>query len=183
MTSYYSDYKTRLIKLDLLPLMYYMELNDIMFCMQSLKSSSDNFNILEFISFSSQTTRSDSHSQMIHLRSFSRMSDSHHYFFNRIPRLWNRIPPLDLDSSSAIIKSRLTSFLQAHFISLFDPNNPCSFHFMCPCSRCSYTPPNTIIFICMQGFQTYMAGCPTVLVTCWFSHFYLWSSTLQLIIK
>ena len=46
-----SDYKSRLIALGLLPLMYIFELSDIMFCVRSLKSPTKNFNISEFIHF------------------------------------------------------------------------------------------------------------------------------------
>ncbi len=55
-----------------------------MFCVQSLKSSSDHFTSQNSSrSVRKPLARSGSHSQMIHSRSFSRMS--HHYFFNRIP--------------------------------------------------------------------------------------------------
>ena len=138
LNDYTSDYRSRLIKLDLLPLMYYLELNDVMFCVQSLKSPSVHFNILDYVSFSSQATRSGTHCRMTHLRSFTHMS--RHYFFNRIARLWNSIPLLDLTCSTATIKSRLLSFFKAQFMVSFDPSNTCTLHFLCPCSRCSHFP-------------------------------------------
>ncbi|SMN02287.1 hypothetical protein SPONN_697 [uncultured Candidatus Thioglobus sp.] len=53
-----SDYKTRLITLDLLPLMYELELRDIMFCVKMLQSPIRDFNIKDYISFSDCGTRS-----------------------------------------------------------------------------------------------------------------------------
>jgi len=52
-----SSYKQRLEKLNLLPLVYHYELQDIMFLMKSLKSLSDNFNINWYINFASSNTR------------------------------------------------------------------------------------------------------------------------------
>ena len=43
------DYKDRLIQLNLLPLMYFFELADIMFLVNSLKNPSDRFNILNYV--------------------------------------------------------------------------------------------------------------------------------------
>ena len=42
--------------------------------------------------------------------------------------------------SVRLIKRKLQSFLWNHFIDHFDPNNPCSFHFICPCAKCSLLP-------------------------------------------
>ena len=50
------------------------------------------------------------------------------YFF-RLPRLWNSLPIIDISLPFYIIKKKLISFLWNHFISNFDPNNNCTFHF------------------------------------------------------
>ena len=55
-----SDYKTRLLKLDLLPLMYILDFYDILFFVKALKQPSDHFNIHHHISFSTSNTRSAS---------------------------------------------------------------------------------------------------------------------------
>ena len=52
-----TDYKSRLIWLKLLPLMYIFELVDIMFFIKSLKAPTSNFNITDCVTFSSSTTR------------------------------------------------------------------------------------------------------------------------------
>ena len=56
---YTSDYKTRLINLQLLPLMYTLEISDIMFFINSVKNPTPSFNINAQISYSSNRTRSN----------------------------------------------------------------------------------------------------------------------------
>ena len=51
---YTSSYKFRLLKLKLLPLMYFFELQDILFAIKSLKLPTKQFNITNYISFSSK---------------------------------------------------------------------------------------------------------------------------------
>ena len=58
LNDYSTDYKSRLIKLNLLPLMYIYELMDILFFIRSLKDSSNSFDITQFIFFSTLNTRS-----------------------------------------------------------------------------------------------------------------------------
>ena len=49
---------SRLIQLDILPLMYLFELADIMFFIKSVKYPSDKFNILDYVEFNTSSTRS-----------------------------------------------------------------------------------------------------------------------------
>ena len=58
LSDYLSCYKSRLLALNLLPLMYWLELQDMMFLIKLLKEPADNFNILDYISFSTTSTRS-----------------------------------------------------------------------------------------------------------------------------
>ena len=58
LNDYISSYKTRLQQLNLLPLMYTYELNDLMFLVKSLKAHTDNFDIKNFITFNTNSTRS-----------------------------------------------------------------------------------------------------------------------------
>lgn len=136
LNDYRSDYKSRLVSLNLLPLMYILELNDVMFCVKSLQSPTRDFNIRDFITFSSGGTRSSTAMKMAHTRSIS--NSSRHFYFNRIARLWNSLPPFDLQSSPITIKDHLYVFLWEHFRANFDSNNACTNHFICPCSKCSF---------------------------------------------
>ena len=42
LSNYSLDYKSRLIQLDMLPLMYLLEIQDILFCIRSLKNNGDH---------------------------------------------------------------------------------------------------------------------------------------------
>ena len=53
-----SDYKSRLIHTQLLPLTYILDLNDMMFSIKSLKNHHDGFNITNYIKFVTGNTRS-----------------------------------------------------------------------------------------------------------------------------
>ena len=129
-----SDYKSRLTSLHILPLMYYFELNDIIFFVNSLKHPADHFRISDYITFSNSNTRSSSHRKLQHTNAST--TSFRHFYFNRIPRLWNSLPPIDLDSSIASIKFNLTKFLWTHFQVNFDSSDSCTFHYLCPCSKC-----------------------------------------------
>ena len=56
-----SNYKTRLLSLDLLPLMMMFELNDVLFFINCLKNPSESFDIFKYVSFGTSSTRSGSH--------------------------------------------------------------------------------------------------------------------------
>ena len=101
-----SDYKSRLVALGLMPLMYFLELNDIMFCVKSLKSPSRDFNIYDHVHFSKCGTRSSAAMKMSHNHSMK--NSSRHSYFNRLLRLWNSLPPpINLDL--LLFPSRTTS--------------------------------------------------------------------------
>ena len=72
--------------------MYTFELNEIVFTLKSLKYPSPSFNITDYITFADGNTRSSSSGKMIHVRNNN--NAGRHFFFNRIPRLWNALPLL-----------------------------------------------------------------------------------------
>ena len=81
---YISNYKTRLIKLQLLPLMYVLEISDIMFFITNIKNPTSSFNITSHVSFSNSCTRSNG-LKLSHNTSFN--NKQRHFYFNRICRL------------------------------------------------------------------------------------------------
>ena len=135
---YSSSYKSRLVSLHMLPFMMQLELNDILFFVASIKNPTKSFDISEYVTFCSGSTRSSVSFKLVH--SFSRNNKIKHFYFHRLPRLWNSLPTIDINQSVRLIKRKLQSFLWNHFIDHFDPNNPCSFHFICPCAKCSVIP-------------------------------------------
>ena len=136
LNDYSSDYKTRLklMSLNLLPLSMVMELNDIIFFLKSLRTPSSTFNILDYVSFCNSSTRSSSSHKLRHSCSSTTLSS--HFYFSRLPRLWNRlhfIDPFNLPLSSVI--SHIKTYFWSHFIDHFNPSDLCSFHISCPCSN------------------------------------------------
>ena len=132
------DYKSRLVTLTLFPLMYFFEMNDIFLFITCLKDPPSNFNILNYVSFSQNSTRSGSSNKLTHTSSSS--ATTRFFYFNRLPLLWNSLPPLNLDEPLSTLKSQVRKHLWNHFMSHFDHLDPCSYHYLCPCSKCHFTP-------------------------------------------
>ena len=131
------DYKSRLANLKLLPLMYFYELQDILFFVKCLQDPEDNLNISSFVSFSnsSRSSRTNKLSyKLCHTTAYR------HFYFNRLVRLWNTLPAgiIDLSLSYTSVKQSLKKFFWNHFEQNFNSENPCSFHVVCPCSHCSH---------------------------------------------
>jgi len=137
LNDYSSDYKTRLAKLNLLPLMYIYELTDILFFIKSLKTPTYSFDITKYVSFTRHNTRS-SDTKLCHQVSTNNIT-ANSYFF-RLPRLWNSLPIVDLSLPYNVIKKKLLLFFWNHFIANFDSNNNCTLHFLCPCHNCAKSP-------------------------------------------
>ena len=103
-----SDYRTRLISLHLLPLMYLYELLDVMFFVKCFKSPDPSFPIWDHVSFSTASTRSASAAKLNHKSRSSTLA--RHTYFCRLVRIWNTLPPIDLSLSLSTIKLQLKSF-------------------------------------------------------------------------
>ena len=61
LNNYNISYKSRLLELHLLPLMYILEIQDVLFEIKSLKSPTRNFDINRYITFTQGHTRSSTH--------------------------------------------------------------------------------------------------------------------------
>ncbi len=132
------DYKDRLISLSMFPLMYTLELNDILFFVSCVKDPVHNLPILQSFSFCSSNTRSAQTSKL-NLNSFSTLVERNS-FVCRVPRLWNSLPSIDLSLPIHSIKFHLKKYLWNYFINHFSSLDPCTFHYLCPCSKCSQVP-------------------------------------------
>ena len=106
-----ADYKTRLISLNLLPLMFLYELFDVF--VKCLKFPDPSFVVKEFISFSTSSTRSGSAAKLVH--KFSSTSSSLHSYFCRIVRIWNSLPPIVLTLSFLSIKQQIKQYFGSIF--------------------------------------------------------------------
>ena len=130
----HSDYKSRLISLQLLPLMYWFDLQDVLFLVKCLKDESDNMDIHNYITFVSSSTRSSTCNKLKH--NLSRTSTTRHFYFNRVVLLWNALPSIDLSLSIPTIKKQVILHLWNHFTRNYNLDNPCSLNFICPCNNC-----------------------------------------------
>ena len=118
--------------------MYTLELNDIIFLASCLKNPNHDFPLMDAIQLSSSNMRSSNYSKL--KRVTSRKNIRRNSFICRLPRLWNALPPIDTSQSIANIKTNIKHFLRNHFINHFNRSDPCSYHFICLCSRCLKVP-------------------------------------------
>ena len=88
------DHESRLLKLDLLPLMYILDYYDILFFIKAFQQPSSHSNINHYITFSHANTRSSTTNKLHHVHTHNNCF--HNFYFNRMPRLWNSLPPIDL---------------------------------------------------------------------------------------
>ena len=88
-----SDYKTRLVNLQLLPLMFWLELQDSLF-LKCMKDTSNHLNLSKYIATVILITHSGT-STIKH--NYCRTSTPQHFFFNRIVLLWQSLPQINLD--------------------------------------------------------------------------------------
>ena len=110
---------------------------DILLFIKSLKYPSESFNILDFVSFCSGSSRSAAHLKL-QLSPANRSTNRiRHFYFSRLPRLWNYLSTINLEKSVMSIKSDITAFFWSRFQQTFDPSRPCTYHAVCPCARCS----------------------------------------------
>ena len=93
LSDYSSDYKTRLIQLGMLPLMYILEIADIVFFIKSINNPSEKFNILDFVDFSAGSSRSAN--MKLHHKT-ARTNITMNSYFYCLSRLWNHLPIIDL---------------------------------------------------------------------------------------
>ncbi len=125
-----------LLLLDLLPLMYFLELADFMFFVNSYKYQSNRFNILNFVSISNINTRS---SDKIILSAMCGPLLANPGIFTSIDYPDYGIDYLQL-TSLCPVNAKLREFLWNHFRNNFESDNPCTYHFLCPCHKCSAIP-------------------------------------------
>ena len=79
-----------------------IDISDIMFAIKSLKSPTIAFSITDHITFASGNTRLGSSNKLQHSRNFNVTSSN--FFFNRLPRIWNALPIINLNLDPPTIK-------------------------------------------------------------------------------
>ena len=77
--------------------MYTLDLNDIiMFFIKNLKTRHDGFNIKSYISFVTGNTHLATRNKFVQHNRFTDMM-ANNFYFNRLPRLWNALPIIDIN--------------------------------------------------------------------------------------
>ena len=146
LNDYTSDYKSRLLKLHILPLMYTLDLNDIMFFIKNLKNRHDGFDIKSYISFVTGNTRLATSNKLQHNRSTDMMANN--FYFNRLPRLWNALPIIDINLHPDNIKQKLLHYFWNHLKLLSIHQIPVIFLFSAVAPSVTINPPPlTLIFL------------------------------------
>ena len=98
--------------------------------MKSLKAPTDHFDIRRHIQFARNPTRSGTSSKLVHVKALQ--SSHHHFYFNRIVRLWNHLPEINTSLSIYTIKNQITAYLWNQFITSFNSDFLCSYHVSAP---------------------------------------------------
>ena len=119
LSDYVSDYKTCLLRLGILPLMYTLDLYDIMIFIKALQQPSPHFNIYQYISFISSNNRSSSANKLNHV--YTTRNYARNFYFNRLLRIWNQLPFIDVNQSLPVIKATIHKHLWQHFVTNFHP--------------------------------------------------------------
>ena len=127
LSDYISDYKTRLIHLRLLPLMYIFEISDILFFIKNFKHPTNSFNINTYVLFTVGNARSCG----LQLRSSATSTNKEcHFYFNRISRLWISLSIIDLNLPMNHIERKIKSYFWQHFVTNFNPENIHKLHYL-----------------------------------------------------
>ena len=125
------DYKSRLIALQLLPLMYWFELLDIMFLVKCIKQPDESFNIFDLVSFSTSNTRCGSSGNKLQF-GFHRTSNHRHLYFALCAFGTPFLIIIDLGLSIDSIKTTVYKHLWIHFTTHFNVEIVCSYHSVFP---------------------------------------------------
>ena len=96
--------------------MYLFELHDILFAIKSLKSPTIQFNITNYIHFNPDNTRLDQALATKLIPTHHLNNLAHHFYFHRLPSLWNAMSVIDLNMSFVLLKSKFKKHLWAHFL-------------------------------------------------------------------
>ena len=94
-----------------------------------------------YITFTQGHTRSSTHNKLKHRLHSTNLNRNS--YFHRLPRLWNALPVINTNLSIVTIKAKLKKFMWNHFVTHFDDDNHCTYHYLCPCSKChDLSPPS-----------------------------------------
>ena len=92
---------------------------------------------MNYVDFSTGSTRSAGSTLYHKTASTNNIINS---YFYHLPKLWNYLRVIDLSWPPQEIKFKLKQNFWNHFIANFNSDISCTFHYLCPCTRCSKSP-------------------------------------------
>ena len=119
-------------------------MTDIMFYVTSRRNPDSHFIINNFITPCTNTGYSTRSSSSFKLKFHQATTNTYrHFYFHRLPQLWNSLPPINASWPLHTIRNTILMYMSNHFATHFNPDNPCSYHLLCPCNTCSSNPIRT----------------------------------------
>ena len=116
----------------------WLEAQDVILLIKLMVDPPNNF---YYISYVSSSTRASSQYKLQCVNpSIPHINATKHFFFNRVVRLWNALPPIDTGCSFISIKRHIFSIFWQYFSHSYSVDRPCTWHIVCPCSICSKLP-------------------------------------------
>ena len=112
---YTSDYKSHLTKLQILPLMYILELNNIISFIRNFKFPHEGFNINSYISFASGDTIVQQPTANYNIIDHPPMQLTIFTLISYLNSAWNALPVIDPALDTKVIKYKLTQYLWCNF--------------------------------------------------------------------
>ena len=134
------DYKSRLIATKLLPVSLWLEAQDVLFLIKLMIDPPSGFCLDGYISFISSSTREISHNKIKRSRLLIPHLDITRHFFNRVIRISNSLPYIDIQQPYLSIKRQILDIFWQYFLKSYTVENPCSWCIVCPCVNCSSLP-------------------------------------------
>ena len=101
----------------------------------------DNFHLDDYVVVVSSNTRASTSNHLKRVQlTIPRLNSTKFFYFNRVVKIWNALPPLDLTLPYATIKKQILSIFWQYFLHTYDVDTPCTWCLVCFCSKCSSLP-------------------------------------------
>ena len=140
---HYLDYKTRLIRLKLLPTSYRCEILDITLLLKSIHDKT-NLDLTRYIHLPNRLigprTRLQDNSTRMTI-SKTKLDSTTHFYTYRICKIWTSLPQILRQSlinihEPLVIKQHLLPYYRNKLVNVFDTENQCTWTSCCGCGRC-----------------------------------------------
>ena len=136
-----------------------------------------------YTSFSINMTRSGSYRKLI--QPLVKSNRDKQFYFNRLPYLWNSLPPIDLSLSFSCVRIKLIDIFWNSFLKRFNANNHCTYYFSCPCHSCFQQPKSrfttiwSVIVHSLLSFIVHYNFTYITVIICYYIRLYIIFSVLS----